>query len=136
MSAVVRLKVAEVAATRKRLLAEQGGKCALCQQACTEAAACLDHCHSTGAIRAVLHRSCNAVLGKVENGCVRYAVRDRVAFCAGLAPYLRRHGVNTTGLLHPSHKSEDEKREARNRKARLTRAKSRAAPKKPTEGKT
>jgi hypothetical protein len=123
MSALVRLKVAEVAATRKRLLAAQGGKCALCQQPCTEAAACLDHCHSTGAIRAVLHRSCNAVLGKVENGCVRYAVKDRVAFCSGLAPYLRRHAINTTGLLHPSHKSPEEKREARNRKARISRAK-------------
>jgi hypothetical protein len=84
--------------------------------------AVLDHDHKTGAIRAVLHRSCNAVLGKVENNAPRFGVPDIIAFCAGLAPYLRRHATNITGMLHPSHLTEDEKRLKRNAQARSKRA--------------
>lgn len=118
-----RIKQSQVAALRTQMLAAQGGRCALCKLPCAASAACLDHCHHTGAIRAVLHRSCNAVLGKLENGCVRYAVKDRSAFCSGLAPYLRTHTVNVTGLLHHTHRTADEKRERRNAKARASRAK-------------
>jgi hypothetical protein len=83
----------------------------------------LDHNHSTGAVRAALHRGCNALLGKVENNAARYGVASVPAFGAGLGPYLQRHQINTTGMLHPTYKTEDEKRLARNAKARTARAK-------------
>jgi len=86
--------------------------------------AVLDHDHSTGAVRASLHRTCNALLGKVENNYKRYGVKNLGAFCAGLAGYLQTHRINQTGLLHPTFKTEDEKREKRNKTARIKRAKS------------
>jgi len=74
-------------------------------------------------VRAVLHRGCNSLLGKLENNAARYGVRDIGVFTSGVAQYLRNHMVNITGLLHPSHKSPDEKRELRNKRARVSRAK-------------
>lgn len=124
-----RLKTTEVAKTREEIRQAQVGRCALCQLPCSEAQAVLDHDHGTGAIRAVLHRGCNALLGKVENNHRRYGVPSLAAFAAGVAGYLSKHVTNQTGLLHPTHKSEDEKRLARNAKAR----KKRAATKKGTE---
>ena len=119
-----RLKTTEVAATRFSLLHTQGMTCGLCKLPCTTLDAVLDHDHSTGAVRASLHRTCNALLGKVENNYKRYGVKNLGAFCAGLAGYLQTHRVNMTGLLHPTYKTEDEKREKRNKTARLKRAKS------------
>ena len=82
----------------------------------------LDHDHATGAVRGALHRGCNALLGKVENNYKRYGVKSVAAFGAGLGQYLGKHITNVTGLLHPTHKTEDEKRLARNAKARKARA--------------
>lgn len=117
-----RLKTTEVGPTRETLLAAQGARCALCAQVCTSAEAVLDHDHETGAIRATLHRGCNALLGKVENNYRRYGVRNLAAFMAGLSTYLQKHEQNRTGLLHPSHKTDEEKRVKRNALARKRRA--------------
>lgn len=67
------------------------------------------------------------MLGKIENNYKRYGVVNLSAFLQGTAAYLQRHTTNHTGYLHPSHKTEDEKRERRNAKARATRAKRLAA---------
>lgn len=82
----------------------------------------LDHDHSTGAIRATLHSSCNSLLGKVENNHKRYGVSNLAAFLSGVAGYLATHAVNITGQLHSTHKSEDEKRLLKNKRARTARA--------------
>lgn len=74
-------------------------------------------------MRGVLHAGCNSLLGKLENNAARYGVRDIGVFTNGVAAYLRKHMVNITGLLHPTHKSEDEKRDLRNKRARASRAK-------------
>jgi hypothetical protein len=86
--------------------------------------AVLDHDHSTGAIRGTLHRACNSLLGTLENNSKRYGVRPEniAAFLHGAAAYLQRHKTNVTGLLHPTHKTEDEKRIKRNLKAVKVRA--------------
>lgn len=122
-----KLKTTEVAATREELRASQGCLCGLCKLSVSASEAVLDHDHGTGAVRGVLHRSCNALLGKVENGIGRFGVRNVGAFGAGLGPYLTKHKTNMTGLLHPSHKTPDEKRLARNAKARKARAAKKAA---------
>lgn len=84
----------------------------------------LDHCHTTGAVRGTLHRSCNALLGKIENNHARFGMpKERLsAFCHGTANYLQRHMTNITGMIHPTHKTDDEKRIARNLKAVKKRA--------------
>lgn len=115
-----RLKVSEVADLRVKQTLAQGGRCAVC--ALPLKRPCLDHDHGTGAVRGTLCSGCNALLGKVENNYKRYGVQSLPAFCAGVAAYLSRHSINITGYLHPSHKSEDEKRLARNAKARKVRA--------------
>jgi len=116
----------EIAETRIKLLALQGYRCACCQQPCKTDEAVLDHCHTTGAVRGVLHRGCNALLGKVENNYRRYGVREPSAFLHGAAAYLQTHKTNVTGLIHPLHKTAEEKRLARNAKARKARATSRS----------
>ena len=122
-----RLKTTEVASERERLRTVQSGRCALCQMPVTKEQAVLDHHHGTGAIRGVLHRGCNGLLGKLENNAARYGVRDIGLFSNGVAGYLRRHLTNITGLLHPTHKSDEEKRILRNKRARVSRAKKKEA---------
>ena len=117
-----RLKTTEVGRVRADMLDKQGSRCGLCQLPCQPGEAVLDHDHLTGAIRAALHRGCNSLLGKLENNFRRYGVKNLAAFLHGAVPYLQKHEENRTGLLHPSHKSEDEKRLARNAKARKARA--------------
>lgn len=122
----MRLKTTEVAEVREDMMAMQGGRCALCGQPLGTKAPLdpvLDHDHHTGAIRGVLHRGCNSLLGKVENGAARYGVRNLLLFGAGLSTYLRMNLTNTSGMLHPSFKTETEKRELRNKRARIARAK-------------
>ena len=115
-----RLKVSEVSVVRAQLEAQQGGRCAICSLPIKRA--CLDHNHTTGAVRGACCSGCNALLGKVENNHARYGVQNLAAFCNGVAAYLARHNINTTGYLHPSHKTEDEKRLLRNTRARKARA--------------
>lgn len=119
---MTRLKTTQVATVREELRLKQHGACALCKLPCSSDQAVLDHDHGTGAIRATLHRSCNALLGVVENNYRRYGLQNLAAFLHGAAPYLQKHSVNQTGLLHPTHKTEDEKRERRNKLARKRRA--------------
>ena len=115
-----RLKTSEVSVIRERLIVQQGGRCALCQLPITKPV--LDHDHATGAVRAALHNGCNALLGKLENNYKRYGVVNLAAFANGVAAYLQRHLTNQTGYLHPSFKTEEEKREKRNKQARVRRA--------------
>lgn len=103
-------------------MAQQGNRCALCGLPGVSSDPVLDHCHKTGAVRGTLHRSCNSLLGKVENNSARFGVKSLPAFLHGCAAYLQKHSTNITGLIHPTHKTEDEKRIARNAKAVKKRA--------------
>lgn len=117
-----RLKHAEVQIVRAEMLGKQRSLCELCRTPITSRPV-LDHNHTTGAVRGVLHAGCNSLLGKLENNAARYGVRDIGTFTNGVAQYLRLHMVNVTGLVHPTHKTDDEKRELRNKRARASRAK-------------
>lgn len=116
------LKHSQIAPVRAKKLAEQKGLCVLCER--KPQVPCLDHCHTGGHLRGVLCRGCNALLGKLENNRGRYGLADQGAFskfCNNVAQYLTRHQFGTT--LHPTFKSPEQKRLARNAKARATRAK-------------
>ena len=105
----MKLKTKEVKALRLDLLKAQGYKCALCSLDLTEEKAVLDHSHKSGAIRAVLHRSCNSLLGKVENNAPRYGV-NLEAFTQGLGQFLALHSTPQSDLIHPSHFTLEEKK--------------------------
>ena len=124
---MTRLKTTQVAGVREELRVAQGCRCGLCKLQLGPEESVLDHDHSTGAVRGALHRSCNALLGKVENNFRRYGVKNLAAWASGLTAYLQHHLVNRTGLLHPTYKSDEEKRLARNAKARKARAARKAA---------
>ena len=117
-----RLTNSEIKPIRSALAAKQGNRCDLCGLAGVLNDPVLDHCHTTGAVRGTLHRSCNSLLGKVENNAARFGVKSLPAFLHGAAEYLQRHRTNITGLIHPTHKTEDEKRIARNKLAVRRRA--------------
>lgn len=120
-----RLTTSELKTTRQQMQIAQNNMCAICGKPITTKIGqdpVLDHDHKTGAVRAVLHRSCNSLLGKVENNSARFGVRDLFAFCLGTAKYLGRHQTNITGMLHSTHLTADEKRIKRNKAAVKTRA--------------
>lgn len=67
-----------------RLLAEQGGRCAICQTPAPQAdekAFCVDHDHVTGAVRGILCRPCNSGIGHL---------RDEPAIIRAALAYLER----------------------------------------------
>lgn len=121
----MKLKNAQLAPIRVKMRAMQGGLCAVCQLPVAIDNAVLDHCHRHGALRGVLHRSCNSMLGVLENNRGRYGLGDDTQFAAFLthaASYLERHKLPQTRFLHPTFLTEDEKRLKRNEKARKARA--------------
>lgn len=116
-----KLKYTEVPPVRARILAQQGGVCALCGD--PPDVPCLDHCHSEGHIRGVLCRGCNALLGKLENNRKRYGLGNLLRFFKfvnNVSTYLTRHKFGE--LLHPTFKTEAEKKVARAEAARKRRA--------------
>ena len=125
-----RLKHSEVAAFRDKLYVAQGSVCALCGQAIEASARVLDHCHTTGEVRGVLHRGCNSMLGHIENNRPRYQLTSTVrmaGFLNKVLPYLAWNLSTHRGILYPTHRTEEEKRLLRNKRARTKRAKEKLA---------
>ena len=118
-----KLKGKDVKPTRSLLLEKQGFKCAICQQDCSEEQAVLDHDHKGGHVRAVLHRGCNALLGRIENNAPRHGLKldALIQFLHGAAEYIDVHRENVSGLIHPTHKTPEEKDIARKAKAKRKR---------------
>ena len=122
-----KLKASEVAAYKKELLEKQGWKCPICGaplRAVAEINRVLDHCHRRGYCRAVLCRGCNGGIGKIENLVKTYCkAGDNEYFIIktlrNIADYLDLHSKPQTDKIYYKHQTEAEKREAKNRKARL-----------------
>lgn len=62
----------------------------------------LDHCHTTGMVRGVLHRQSNAFLGKIENAWRRYCKKSSNVELAtalrNMADYIEKEAGD---VLHP-----------------------------------
>ena len=118
-----KLKYAEVKGVREQILHAQGHRCAICAIQLPTDEAVLDHCHVSGAIRGALCRNCNGIEGKVHN-LARRAKRQFTAawWVERLLSYWATHEVNPTSLMHPTHKTAEDKRLARNKAARDKRA--------------
>lgn len=92
---------------------EQNGCCALCQHP-FDGDAVLDHDHKTGRIRRVLHRGCNALLGKIENNMPRNRITiERLeSFSENLMNYLKQEYED---VVHPTYKTKEPKMPGRGR---------------------
>ena len=110
----MRLKVKEKAEYREELLKQQGGVCPLCGTEITKEEATLDHDHDTGKIRRVLHRSCNQVEGRILSWVRRSRSQDPVYFIKALVEYWEND--YRTMPIHPSHRTDIEKKIASLRK--------------------
>ena len=128
----------QVAPAREILLKQQGYKCALCQSDFREQTLkgrkrvqkykpALDHDHATGYVRAVLCVNCNGREGEIWNRAQR-CKRDgkSVDWLQRLVDYWLLHETPQTVYIHPDHKSEDDKRIARNTAERKKRAQAKA----------
>ena len=119
----MRLKTKELAEFRRLLLEKQNGRCKICRVK-IENSGCLDHCHVSGNIRAVLCNNCNGIEGKIFN-LARRAKRDATPlwWIEQLVRYWSETIENPSGVYHPLHKTADEKRLLRNKRARVKRKK-------------
>ena len=114
-----------------RMLKDQGGLCPLCGEEIDlkiKGEGVIDHDHDTGQIRGILHRSCNAAEGKISNAAARWGAKsalysDIIPYLESVVEYLRKPASN---FIYPMHKTADDKREERNRKAREARAAAKA----------
>jgi len=114
----------QVASVLKQLVDRQSGKCAICGHPFTKRdRAVLDHCHDTGFIRGALHNSCNGIEGKIKVVARRSHTGVKpYPYLIGLGKYLDKHSTPQIQLIHPLHKTDEQKRLERNRKAREARA--------------
>lgn len=115
-----RLKPKEIKEAKKIILESQNYYCPLCDLDLTEAEdrnIVLDHNHDTGFIRSVLCRHCNHTEGKILHLAGR-AKRDKSAleWLENVLNYVKSHNEEPSGVYHPNHKTDEEKREALNKK--------------------
>jgi len=121
----MRIKNSDIPALRNTIQCEQNGECWLCNVDLRTVMPCLDHDHETGFIRGVLCGNCNGIEGKIHN-LVRRAKRQmsKVDFLNRVIAYWVQHTLEPRSEIHPTHKTPDEKRLRRNKKARERRKKS------------
>ena len=126
-----RLKPKEVPDIRKRLLKAQNNICPLCGCTIRPDQAVLDHDHETGRVRAVLHRQCNQVEGRVLSWTSRTGQSTTAyQFLKRMLSYWEQDYEQNP--LHPTYKSDIEqeitrlKRKERKMKSKQGRARVRA----------
>lgn len=125
-----------VRAVTLKLLKEQDGMCLVCakpiditKKGTVGDGPALDHCHRTGFIRGVLHRSCNGGIGRAESVIGRWvtgSMQDEAAIVQDMqrmVDYLKRPN---TDLLYYTFKTPEEQAQAQKLKARKARARRKA----------
>jgi hypothetical protein len=103
----VKLKYKDIKTHRSLLLARQEYHCSLCGDTVIDDAV-LDHDHKTGRIRSVLHRGCNAMLGKIENNMPRnrMTMHRLERFCGNIVKYITQEYED---VIHPTYLTAEEK---------------------------
>lgn len=98
------LKDKNIKRLRERILKKQGGVCAICGR--EPKIACLDHHHKkrikgTGLVRGVCCHSCNVLIAKSENNCIRCGIpqKELPFILRKIADYLEQDHYP---YLHPS----------------------------------
>ena len=135
----MKLKQGELANIRLQIQVAQGNKCPLCganfgdgklvgRKVVPKYTPVQDHNHQTGHLRGVLCNNCNGMEGKIKNRVDRARKElSRIEWLENLLSYWKQHKTPQSPYIYPTHKTEDEKRIARNKKARQKRAAQKAA---------
>lgn len=125
-----KLKPREVPEFKRGLLEAQGGRCVICEKSLgTELSKmALDHDHTTGEIRGLLHLGCNKVEGVVFNALARWGGLGKdydavVPALERLLTYLKSPGA---GVIYHLHKTPEELRELQNLRRRKAYARNKA----------
>jgi uncharacterized protein YbaR (Trm112 family) len=126
----IRIKAGDLKEVRAALLLEQDWVCPLCERDLHYIKAqqrCVDHDHSAtgptaGSIREVLCSNCNGNEGRIRNRvlCAKGAMNE-IDWLENLLNYWKKHQTSQTGLVHHTHKTQEEKRLLKNKKARAYR---------------
>ena len=110
-------KLSSTADIRTRLLQLQGGVCPVCNKRLLPSDAVLDHDHTTGKVRAVLHRNCNQLEAKLRGLLRRFNVQD-ITYEQLLANLMELWTGDHHWFVHPDHMTEY-KRQAKAVRKRL-----------------
>jgi len=109
------LKQREIKEYRESLLKKQRGICPLCREEIQLEEATLDHCHETGRVRQVLHRSCNAGEGRVLAWAGRRSRgNDADLWLRNLLRYWKKNYTNNP--IHPVHGRKRPRKRKRSKK--------------------
>jgi hypothetical protein len=108
---------------REYLYEKQAGICSLCGMHMDLKDAVLDHSHTTGRTRSVLHRGCNALDGKIFNALKRNGIgMDKLeGFLRNYLAYISED--YSKNPYHPKYRTEEEKKARRNKRAKERRRK-------------
>ena len=124
----------QMASVRMMLLQRQNGKCAICEKPISlqvvgnRSDYVVDHCHETGEVRGILHRSCNAAEGKITNaagqwGAKSTAYKDVIPYLEKVLAYLKKSQDGYgTGFMYPDHKTPEQKAALAKKRAQKKRA--------------
>lgn len=112
-----RIKATEVKALRQSMWLKQKGQCALCMLPLDPKDANLDHCHTSGHVRGVIHRGCNLMLGKVENNYKRFGIKDLKAVINNLIEYIHCYDDHPSGIIHFTHRTAEERKQLAKKRA-------------------
>jgi Zn-finger nucleic acid-binding protein len=120
-----KMKQSEIPKVRKMLVAKQNGVCPICGRDLTRmnpVNVVIDHCHTTGYVRAAMCRGCNKVEGSVKNLLTRWgkakSVTDMWMTLERLVKFWKVHSTPQTDIIYYGHKTAAEKRAAYNAKRR------------------
>lgn len=124
----MRLTQSQLKEYRETAWKAQDGRCGLTGRPMALADAVVDHCHTTGVIRGVIDRGANSMLGKIENHrrlARLTSDKDLSLFLSNVVGYLSKGAamaLRPDAVLYPTHRTADEKRLLRNKRARKARA--------------
>ena len=108
---------------KKKLIEDQDGICPLCERSLKSmdmSNVIVDHDHESGRIRAALCRNCNGIEGKIKKQAIRCSsLEGYIYWLRRLSKYLDFHQLNPGNYLHPTHRTPEEKKKLKNKRARL-----------------
>lgn len=126
----VKMTRSDIPKVKKMLIAQQKGICPVCGKDLTRTKpvnVVIDHDHTTGVVRAALHRGCNGLDGKVLRLVTTWGkakgVHEAMDTLQRIVDFWDLHLQPQTKYIYYNHKTAAEKRAAYNAKQRRNYAK-------------